>query len=609
MADDNSGILDGIKETFAKFGAEIWGSFSANFSMDNVIDAIEDVDIAATTLAKEFGQGRENVMAMKVAMADAVKESALFGRDIKEISELQKGIAEGIGRNIILSTDSYPKLFALESVVGQNAQSIVKQFKDAGVSIYNVNKEMQGVIDSARAIGVNAQEVSSKVLSNMDKLNMYNFSQGVEGLAKMAAHATAMNIDMGSTFRFAEKVYNPEGAINTAAALQRLGVTQSQLLDPLRLMDLSANDPEELQKQMAELGKSFVELDEKGRFQIMPGEKRRMREIAEQLGMNANEFSKMALASAEMENKLKTIQFPDFATEEQKQFIANMAEMKDGKYIIQTEKGPTEVTEVLKGLPDQKAFEKFIEASQPKDIQEIAKEQLTYTEQIKNSMLAVEKQLPMAVAASKTGTDAMELAVATYRTVGTATTGLKQEEIRTNFDENTQNVLKTLNNAVNGKAGINDVLGALGTAANNTKTLLEKGFQKGLENAQESMNKVATENNQLATLLSSVYNKISPTTENKTTNEVMVNQMPTQDNKNLNIPTTTQNNPVMTTTPNTTTQNSNISMNITLTAPPNIDTAQLDKVLKDPAFQQKLVEAVNTAMTNQNQTSQFGIKK
>jgi len=325
--------------------------------------------------------------------------------------------------------------------------------------------------------------------------------------------------------------------------------------------------------------------------------------------MNANEFSKMALASAEMENKLKTIQFPDFATEEQKQFIANMAEMKDGKYIIQTEKGPTEVTEVLKGLPDQKAFEKFIEASQPKDIQEIAKEQLTYTEQIKNSMLAVEKQLPMAVAASKTGTDAMELAVATYRTVGTATTGLKQEEIRTNFDENTQNVLKTLNNAVNGKAGINDVLGALGTAANNTKTLLEKGFQKGLENAQESMNKVATENNQLATLLSSVYNKISPTTENKTTNEVMVNQMPTQDNKNLNIPTTTQNNPVMTTTPNTTTQNSNISMNITLTAPPNIDTAQLDKVLKDPAFQQKLVEAVNTAMTNQNQTSQFGIKK
>jgi hypothetical protein len=609
MADDKSGILDSVKETFSKFGAEVWGSFSANFSMDNVIDAIQEVDVAATSLAKEFGQGRENVMAMKVAMADAVSESALLGKGMTEISALQGKIAEGIGRNTILSSESYPKLFALEKVVGQNAETIVKQFKDAGVSIYNVNKEMQGVIDSARAVGVNAQEVSSKVLSNMDKLNMYNFNQGVEGLAKMAAHATAMNIDMGSTFRFAEKVYNPEGAINTAAALQRLGVTQSQLLDPLRLMDLSANDPEELQKQMADLGKSFVELDEKGRFQIMPGEKRRMREIAEQLGMTAGEFSKMALASAEMENKLKTIQFPDFATEEQKQFIANMAEMKDGKYVIQTETGPTDVTEVLKGLPDQKAFEKFIEASKPKDIQEIAEEQLTYTEQIRNSLAAMEKRLPMAIAASKTGTDAIELGVGAYKAVGAATTGLKQSEIRTNFDENSQNILKTLNDAVNGKAGVSDVLGVLGKAASSTKDLLEKGFQKGLENAQESMNKVATENNQLATLLSSVYNKISPTTENKATNEVMVNQMTTQDNKTLNIPTATQNTTPMTDMPNTSTQNSNISMNITLTAPPNIDTAQLDKVLKDPAFQQKLVEAVNAAMTNQNQTPQFGNKK
>jgi hypothetical protein len=609
MGEENSGMLDGIKQTFAKFGAEIWGSFSANFDMGNVIDAIEEVDIAATTLAKEFGQGRENVMTMKVAMADAVKESALFGKDIKEISELQKGIAESIGRNIILSTESYPKLFALESVVGQNAQTIVKQFKDAGISIYNVNKEMQGVIDSARAIGVNAQEVSSKVLSNMDKLNMYNFSQGVEGLAKMAAHATAMNIDMGSTFRFAEKVYNPEGAIQTAAALQRLGVTQSQLLDPLRLMDLSANDPEELQKQMADLGKSFVELDEKGRFQIMPGEKRRMREIAEQLGMTAGEFSKMALASAELDNKLKTIKFPDFATEEQKQFIANMAEMKDGRYVIQTETGEKEVSEVLKGLPDQKAFEKFIEASQPKSIEDIAKEQLTYTEQIKNSMMAVEKQLPMAIASSKTGTDAMELAVATYKTVGAATTGLKQGEIRTNFDENTQNILTTLNDAVNGKAGVNDVLSALGTAANNTKNLLEKGFKEGLENAQKSMESVATENNKLATLLSSVYNKVSPTTDNKKTNEGTMTNPQMMDNKNVNLNLPIQNNPSVTPTPNTTTQNSNIAMNITLTAPPNIDTAQLDKVLKDPAFQQKLVEAVNMAMSNQNQTPQFGMSK
>jgi len=38
-----------------------------------------------------------------------------------------------------------------------------------------------------------------------------------------------------------------------SAALQRLGVTQSELLDPLRLMDLSINDPGELQNQLVQM--------------------------------------------------------------------------------------------------------------------------------------------------------------------------------------------------------------------------------------------------------------------------------------------------------------------------------------------------------------------
>ena len=81
------------------------------------------------------------------------------------------------------------------------------------------------------------------------------------------------------TLNFAEKVFNPEGAIQAAAALQRLGVAQSDLLDPLRLMDLSRNDPTELQNQIAEMSKQFVQLNEKGQFEIMPGARRQIREL------------------------------------------------------------------------------------------------------------------------------------------------------------------------------------------------------------------------------------------------------------------------------------------------------------------------------------------
>jgi hypothetical protein len=113
----------------------------------------------------------------------------------------------------------------------------------------------------------------------MESMNKYNFQGGVDGLAKMAAQASSMRIDMKTTLNFAEGLYNPEKAIEMSSALQRLGVTQSDLLDPLRLMDLSLNDPTELQNQLVQMTEQFVQLNEKGQFQIAPGQIRRLREI------------------------------------------------------------------------------------------------------------------------------------------------------------------------------------------------------------------------------------------------------------------------------------------------------------------------------------------
>jgi hypothetical protein len=57
------------------------------------------------------------------------------------------------------------------------------------------------------------------------------------------------------------------------------------------------------------------------------------------------------------------------------------------------------------------------------------------------------------------------------------------------------------------------------------------------------------------------------------------------------------------TPPTTTTQNSNISLMVTLSAPPNIDTGQMEKILQDPLLQRKIIDAVDAALTEQ------GLKK
>ena len=600
MADGNP--LDGLKGFLEEFGATLAQTLKANLDMAFIVDTINEVDLKAKEVAKSFGLGAEAIGSLKVNMADAVKDVAVFGKTFKDIALLQESIGKSTGVNIIMASENYAKLFAAAQVSGQDASILVEDFKNAGVSLYNVSTEMQSVIDSAREIGVNASVVSKKVLDNLGKLNEYNFSDGVEGLARMAAFATATRTDMNQVFNFSEKVYNPEGAIQTAAALQRLGVSQTELLNPLRLMDLSANDPEELQKQISELGRSFVELNEKGRFQIAPGEVRRLKEISKELGIGYNEMVKMSIGGAELERKLSTIKFPDFMTEEQKMLVSNMSEMKGGEYKVNfmTEKGEKvekSVTELSR-----EDFEILEKMAQPKSMEDLAKEQVDYLESINREMLRAGGQIPYAIAATKTATDTVDMYVKGTQAVYKATTTTPQKDIREFIDKQSMDIIDTLTKAVKGEAGINDVFMSVGKSGVELANLIDGGLKSGIESAIESFKKISDSNTSMGNLLTASLEKLGKVvmeTENINPNSVnMTNPIP-QTTIPLNIETTTT--PQTQTT--TTTQNSNISLNLTLSAPPNVDTAQLEKILKDPMFQQKMTEAVNSAITNQNLTA------
>jgi hypothetical protein len=66
-------------------------------------------------------------------------------------------------------------------------------------------------------------------------------------------------------------------------------------------------------------------------MEILPGAKRRLREVADAAGMTAKEFSEMALKSADFDMKLKQIKMPSIVgDQETKELIASMAQMKDG---------------------------------------------------------------------------------------------------------------------------------------------------------------------------------------------------------------------------------------------------------------------------------------
>jgi hypothetical protein len=404
MADGVEDASNKLSEGLTDVGKRLGEAFNNAINPEKIMNTIIDVDNKATEIIKKFGQGRAQIDNLKVSLSDAVIEVTKLGGGFEDIADIQSSVAETLGRNVVLASDSYKDLFAAQQASGQQAGIIVESFKNVGISVYQSSKEIGKVINQAREIGVSAQAVSSQVLNNIDLMNKFTFKGGVEGLAKMAAQAVNLRINVNSMTQVLDQAFNPESAIEMAAAMQRLGVVQSDLLDPLRLMDLAQNDPAELQNQIAEMSKQFVSLNEAGQFEILPGAKRQMIELEKAMGLPQGQLAKMALSSAELDNKLSKISFPDTFTEEQKTMIANMAEMGEGGEFKMTLDGKSlNMEEAIQQISSmsKEDQEKFFESQKPVDVTELASDQLSVSQSMDNTLKSIERKLPYAFAGAK----------------------------------------------------------------------------------------------------------------------------------------------------------------------------------------------------------------
>ena len=390
----------------AKIDEQFQGLLKAINPLDT--DIFAELETYANSVQTAFGLSKERVDEFKTTIADAAPELAKLGIKDSEISTNLVSIMQGLGGAASVSKEAIVELSAAAKLTGQEVGVLTSNFRDVGISVYDVGEQMKTVTEVARSAGVSVNKVSGEVMTNLEKMNLYNFENGVKGLAKMAAQAERLGINMEKVFAQSEKVMNPEGAIDMSAALQRLGVTSSGLLDPLRAMDMSQNDPEQFQKEMVNLGKEFTRFNEKtGQTEILPGAKRRMREVAEAVGMTAEEFSKMAIKSSDFEMKLKQIKMPSLAVDddETKEMIATMAQMKDGVATIQVrdkETGITTEKKVEELTPEDIENLKKANEDSSKTIEELAFNQLDVTTQIKNLLSTGEVATKFAKATTPT---------------------------------------------------------------------------------------------------------------------------------------------------------------------------------------------------------------
>jgi hypothetical protein len=529
MAGEETG---GLGDLAKKMGTELADAFVDNFNPSKIMDALKEVDKGAASVLGTFGASRDAVAAIRQNIANAIPDVTALGGNLDSIVSMQQSVSESLGRNMIVSSDAFKEMYAASKASGQEVGVITTKFKDVGVSIYDATKQMGDVVNIARAAGVNASAVSGKVLENMDALNKYNFEGGVQGLAKMAAQATSLRIDMKTSLAFAEKVFDPEGAITMAAAMQRLGVAQGDLLDPLRMMDLAQNDPGELQNQMAKMSQQFVQMKKDGTgFEIMPGAKRQMREIAEAMGMGVGELSKMALASADLDDKMKKIKFPQ-ATDEQKNMIANMAEMKGGQYVVNfTDKeGKAQEKAVSELNPDD--IKALAEASKPKSMEELTKGQLDTQTRIEKILESISKRMPSAIAGSRLGKAVTETPRELAGGLEKVVSPITSKRIGKGIDNVTDAGFDLVNKGIKGEASMSDVTKTFSKIGDDTKKSLSSVFEEMKGKGKEAMKDFDASQNPIMQLMNNSAKaimkaeKISPDTQKVKVKDFIIESLP-----------------------------------------------------------------------------------
>jgi hypothetical protein len=180
------------------------------------------------------------------------------------------------------------------------------------------------------------------------------------------------------------------------------------------------------------VSKQFTYFDEETKtFKINPQGVLTLRQMEKEAGLAQGSLSKMGLAAAELDKRISAVNMAGLtiASEEDKQYLANIATMQDGKYKVTLEDGTKkELAELT-----QPEFDKLIEQQKtgPKTLEDIAKLQLSIDEAMLADIRGLRDSFTFGVTSAKQirqGTASLQRVSKT--TLGEASDAIKAKDFR-----------------------------------------------------------------------------------------------------------------------------------------------------------------------------------
>jgi hypothetical protein len=206
------------------------------------------------------------------------------------------------------------------------------------------------------------------------------------------------------------------------------------------------------------------------------------------MGYPSGALSKMALGAAEVADKMSKIRFTGGFSEDEKKFIANMAEMgPGGTYTLKVDGKDMGIDQAMDLFTkDKNKFNEFMKASEPKTMEDLAKDQLDTIKSIQAAVNSMMNRTPIAASGSKVGETILGGYREAYNIPARALSGnaFDTETIRTKFDELGTGVGDMFEKIKSGKVTLEDFKTAFTSFAEGINTFLKGEIKSFIKNGK-----------------------------------------------------------------------------------------------------------------------------
>jgi hypothetical protein len=327
----NTVVATGLSAT-----GQIGNAISGLLSMTTKIldDAFEREGKVLESLTTKAGLVGDIALTLEKTINDGVVPGAqLLGINFETVKSATETLVKNSERFSLYQSQTLLDALKMGAAYGETAAALlesVESFRNVGISLADATVDIEDIGTKSISQGLSARATTKTVIENLDKLNSFGFKNGVEGLGNMVRQAQALKFNMSEVFTVAEKLYDPEAAINLAANLQVVGGAFGDLGDPIKLMYDATNNVESLQTSILGAARSLATYnDEQGRFEVTGINLRRAKAMADAMGISMKELTSAAVKGQVQMQALSEVELFDL-TDDQKQFVSNLATMKGG---------------------------------------------------------------------------------------------------------------------------------------------------------------------------------------------------------------------------------------------------------------------------------------